>query len=69
MIENFTSLSSIKSEMSVAEVNKCNDASKQKHPRIISLTLLLKRIVSQFITIGFIVHLGVLFESHSESVT
>ena len=68
MIENFTGLSSIKSAVSVAEVNECDDPREQQHPRIVSLALLLEGVVSQFITIGLIVHLGVLFEGHGESV-
>ena len=68
MIEDLAGLSSIKSEVSMTEVNEWDDASEQKHPGVISLALLLERIDSQLVTIGLIVHLGVLFEGHGESV-
>ena len=69
MVENLANLSAIEAEVSMAEVNKADYASKQEHPRIISLALLLEGIVSQLVTIRLIMNFGILLKCLSESIT
>ena len=69
VIENFAGRPPVEAEMRVAEVHKRDDAGEQEHPRVVTLGLLLEGIVSQLVTIGLIMHLGVLLESHRESIT
>ena len=69
MIEHFANLSAVEAEVCVAEVNKGDNTSEQEHPRIVSLALLLEGIVSQLITIGLIVHFGILLEGLGEGIT
>ena len=68
MIENFTNLTAVKSEMSMAEVNENNNGSEKEHKGVISLALLFERIISNFVTKGLVMKLWVLFESLSKSI-
>lgn len=46
MVEHFTDLASVKSEMRVSKMNESNACHKDQHPWIISLTLRFKRIIA-----------------------
>ena len=62
MIEYFSGLAAIKSEVSMAEVHKDDCTSEDQEPRVISLALFFKGVVSQFIAVRLIVKLGVFLE-------
>ena len=62
MIENFTNLPSVKTEMSVREMHKCRDTDKNQKPRIVSLSLLFEWIITKLITIWEIMDIMFFFK-------
>ena len=68
VVEDLASLPAVESEVSVAEVSENNNGCEQKHPRVISLTLLLEGVVSELVAEGLIMNFRVLFEGHSVGI-
>lgn len=56
MVEDLAQLAAVEPEVCVAEVREAHDSEEQKKVRIVELALVLERIVSQLVTIGFVVH-------------
>ena len=69
VVEDLASLPAIESEVSMAEVGEHDDASEEKHPRVVSLALLFEGVVTELVAEGLIVDLGVLLKGHGKSVT
>lgn len=60
MVEHLADLSPVKLEVAVGEVDKCNASNEEKHVGVVALTLRLKRIVAQLVTIRLIVYVVLL---------
>jgi hypothetical protein len=69
VVEDLANLASIELEMRLAEVHKGDDADEEDHPGIVSLALLFKGVISEFVTIRLIMHFRVLLKGHRCSVT
>lgn len=54
--------------MRVCEMNECNTADENQHPRVVALALGFKRIIAKFVTIGLIVHIVFFFKRVSVGV-
>ena len=62
MVENFTNLALVKSEMAMSNMAEANNSDKNDHIRIISMSLSIKRIITKFITIRLVMNIVLFFE-------
>ena len=62
MVEDLTDVASVEVEVRVAEVHKGDASDEKEEPRVVSLALRLKGIVTELVTVGQVVHVGLLFE-------
>ena len=62
MVEDLTDVASVEVEVRVAEVHKGDASDEKEEPGVISLALRLKGIVTELVTVGQVVHVGLLFE-------
>jgi len=60
VVEHLADLSPVKLEVAVGEVHKCNASNEEEHVGVVALTLRLKRIVAQLVTIRLIVYVVLL---------
>ena len=63
MVKDLTDMASVEVEVRVAEVHKGDASDEKEEPRVVSLALRLKGIVTELVTVGQVVHVGFLFES------
>ena len=68
MIVDFSSLSLVKTEMEKDGVSKCNDSKEKIQVWHITMSLSVKRIITDFITIWFIVGVGFVHDQVSVRV-
>ena len=62
MIENFTDLSSVKSEMTVSKVDEGNTHDKDEQVNVVTLTMWVKWIITSLVTVWQIVDVVFLFK-------
>lgn len=68
MIKHFSQLTAVKSKVSVTKVSETCDCEKQDQIGIVKLALVLKRVVSQLISVGFIMNVWLIIPVVSTSI-
>ena len=68
MVEDLTDVAPVEVEVSVAEVHKGDASDEKEEPRVISLALRLKGIVTELVTVGQVMHVVLFLPSVSASI-
>ena len=68
MVEDFAQLAAVESKVRVAEVGKASDCEEKYQVRVVELALILERVVSQLVSVGFVVNVGFIFPVVTASV-
>ena len=63
MVQNFTHLSLIESEMSPCQVSKSNTSHEDNHLWVVTISIWVKWIVSELVSVWLVMNTGLLFES------
>lgn len=69
MVEHLTHSSLVELQVGTGEMTETNDTTENEQDWVVSLTMWLKRIVTQFVTVGQIVSASLLFKAVTVGVT